>query len=244
MNVAMILAGGVGKRLSSITPKQFIHVMGKPILIYTLETFQQNKEIDAIQIVCLPNYQRKLWELVEEYHLTKVQWIVDSGETYQDSVIQGIKGLLNVCQEDDIVLIHFGVGAFVSEDEINDSIKVCHRNGNGIAATPCVLCLCQKDGELSSVVGIDREQMMGLASPQTFRFDLLCKMYRRAEQEHILDKIDPHTTSLMFALGIRIYFSKSSQRNIKITTREDLELFEGYVYARQKKGLKQKETGL
>lgn len=235
MNIAMILAGGSGKRMGSELPKQFIQVMGKPILIYTLETFQQNKEVDAIQVVCLPKYQAQLWELIEKYHLTKVRWIVDSGETYQDSVIQGIKGLSGICQEKDIVLIHFGVSAFVGNDEINDSIEVCRRHGNGIAATPCVLCLCRKDGESSSVTSVDRELTMGLASPQTFRFGLLCEMYRRAEQEHIFDKIDPHTTSLMFALGVRLFFSKSSQRNIKITTREDLDLFEGYVYAKRQR---------
>lgn len=235
MNVAMILAGGVGKRLGAAIPKQFVKILDKPILIYTLEAFQHNKKIDAIQVVCIPEYQKQLWDWVEEYRLTKVRWVVDSGDTYQGSVIQGIKGLSGICGAEDIVLIHFGVGAFVSEEEIDDSIRVCREHGNGVAATPCVLCLCEKDGEDSSVTGVDRDRTMGLASPQTFRYDLLCEMYKRAEKEKVFEKIDPHTTSLMFELGVRLYFSKSSQRNIKITTQEDLDLFEGYVLARIQK---------
>lgn len=234
MNVAMILAGGIGRRFGSAIPKQFIKVLDKPVIIYTLETFQRDRQIDAVEVVCIPEYRQPLLTWLKEYCLTKVRWVVDSGKTYQDSVINGLRGLSNICKADDIVLIHFGVGAFVSEDEIDDSIKVCREHGNGIAATPCVLCLCEKEGEESSVTGVDREKIIGLASPQTFRYDLLCEMYRRAEEENIFDRIDPHTTSLMFALGIRIYFSKSSQRNIKITTREDLELFEGYELAKRK----------
>ena len=235
MNVAMILAGGVGKRLGAAIPKQFIKILDKPILIYTLEAFQHDKQIDAIQVVCIPEYQKQLWDWVKEYRLTKVRWVVDSGDTYQESVIQGIKGLSGICGSNDIVLIHFGVGAFVSEEEIDDSIRVCREHGNGVAATPCVLCLCEKDGEESSVIGVDRDRTVGLASPQTFQYDLLCEMYRRAEKENVFERIDPHTTSLMFELGVRLYFSKSSQRNIKITTQEDLELFEGYVLARIQK---------
>ena len=235
MNVAMILSGGVGVRMGGGLPKQFIEVLGKPVLAYTLDKFEASPHIDWIEVVCIPAYKERLQQIVARYGFRKVRLVVDSGETYQESVVNGLTALREHCKPEDNVLIHFGVSPFVSEDEIADSLEVCSKYGNAVACTPCYLCLCHKDDEVSSCTSIDRDMTMGLNSPQTFRFAVLCQLYEEGERRGLLERIEPHTTSLMFSLNERLYFSKSSQRNIKITTREDLELFEGYVLLQNKR---------
>ena len=242
MNVAMILAGGVGSRVGAAIPKQFIQVQGKPILIHTLEVFQADEAIDAIELVCIQSHMDVIWDMVRQYGITKVRWVCTGGATYQDSVLNGLRNLEPHCQDDDIVLIHFGVSPFVDQEIIDDSIAVCRAHGNAISSNPCVLCMCAKDPEDASrsTEGLDRETLMGLNSPQTFRMDYLRELYAEGLEKNVKDTlVDPHTTTLMFALGRTLYFSKSSQANIKITTKEDIALFEGFLLAKQ---LRQQQT--
>ena len=236
MNAAMILAGGVGSRVGASVPKQFIPVQGKPILMHTLEVFQRDRQVDAIEIVCIQSHMDVIWDMVHQYGITKVRWICQGGDTYQDSVLNGLRNLEQHCKGDDIVLIHFGVSPFVTEEIIDDSIAVCQTHGNAIASDPCVLCMCRKNpgNPAYSTEGLDRETLMGLNSPQAFRMDYLKALYAEGFEKDIWDQLDdPHTTTLMLALGRELYFSKSTQANIKITTKEDVELFEGFVLARQ-----------
>lgn len=236
MNVAMVLAGGVGSRVGAPIPKQFIEVAGKPILIHTLEVFQSNELVDAIEIVCIQSHMDVIWDMVKKYGISKVRWVCQGGATYQDSVLNGLRYLESRCEDDDIVLIHFGVSPFVTKEIIDDSIRVCEAHGNGLACDPCVLCICRKnpDNPAFSTEGLDRETLMGINSPQTFRLRYLRELYEEGFRRDIWDELDdPHTSTLMLALGRELYFSKSTQANIKITTKEDVELFEGFLLARQ-----------
>lgn len=229
MNIAIILAGGVGSRCGKDKPKQFIEILGKPILVYTIETFQKHMEIDAIEIVCIEQYMEYLEELITKYHLSKVKWITKGGTTFQDSVINGVFHLQNKVGIDDIVLIHYGASPFVSEDIITDGIRVCKEKGNSTSATPCYLLVGNNEEGLQSTQWIDRDKIMQLNSPQCFKFGYVYQLYQEAIEKGILTQVEPHTTSLMYKMGRTIYFSKGNQTNIKITTKEDLELFEGYV---------------
>lgn len=248
MNIALILAGGVGARVGANLPKQFIPVQGKPIIIHTLELFQEDPEIDAIEIVCIQSHMDTIWDMVKTYGITKVRWICTGGSTFQDSVINGLQNLKPHCADDDIILIHFAVSPFVDQETINDSIAVCQTRGNGIASNPCFLCMSVKDPDdpTQSRVGMDRDQLMGLNGPQTFRFGYLQALYAEGIQKGVMDHLtDPHTTTLMLELGHPIYFSKSNQTNIKITTKEDIALFEGYLMAKQlreQRQIKEDET--
>ena len=236
MNIAMILAGGVGSRLGAAIPKQFIPVRGKPIIIHTLELFQNDPEIDAIEIVCIRSHMDTIREMTAQYGITKLRWVCEGGSSYQESVINGMNYLDPYCSDEDIVLIHFAVSPFVDEEIINDSIAVCKAHGNGISTNDSVLCLCTKDPQHPerSALGVDRSQVMGLNAPQTFRYGYLKALYAEGMEEDVMDKLaDPHTTTLMLELGHPIYFSKSNQTNIKITTKEDLLLFEGYLLAKE-----------
>ena len=227
MNIAIILAGGIGSRVGEETPKQFIEVLGKPIIAYTIEKFQNHREIDAIEVVCLDAYKEKCIELCSKY--TKVKWIVSGGKDFQHSVLNGINELNGKLEEDDNVLIHYAASPFVENEIISDAIKVCDEKGNATSATPFFLLAGSNDDGIKSTKWIDRDKVMGLNVPHVYKFAYITGLYRRAVEQKLLDKVEPHTTSLMYALGETIYFSKGNQTNIKITTKEDVKLFEGYV---------------
>lgn len=237
MNIALVLAGGAGTRMMSRTPKQFIEVCGKPLIIYTLDHFERHPEIDAIIVVCINSHIEHTESLINHYNLKKVKWIVPGGATFNESVLNGISFLKDKCEDDDIIMIHMSVAPFIEEDIISDSISVCKEHGNAISANPCLLCMAEKTTENYSDEGVLRETLMGLNTPQSFVFKEIYDAYRRAVDENFLNTIEPHTTSLMYKLGKRLFFSKGSQCNIKITTSEDLDLFKGYVLLNHQKDL-------
>lgn len=235
MNIAIILAGGTGTRVGSNIPKQFIEVMGKPILAYTLETFQNDEAIDAIEIVCHKDWFEETKRIVETYGFSKTKWITEGGSTFQGSTMRGIYNLKGKLAPEDIVVISFGVSPMTTADIINDSIRVCKEHGNAISAEDSVLCTCIKDDEYSSTTNLIRETIKGFSNPWTFKFGELCESYEEAEKRGILEDLEPHTTSVYFALGKRIWFSKSNGHNFKITTKEDLERFEGLLLLKNKR---------
>lgn len=236
MNIGIILAGGVGSRVGAEKPKQFLEVFGKPVIVYTIEAFQKHTEIDAIEVVCLESYRERLEEMIHTYHLSKVKWITDGGKTFQESVSRGISNLRGKISPEDIVIVHYGASPFVSEDIISDGIRVAARKGNATSATPCFLLMGSNDDGKKSSKWVDRDKLMQLNSPQCFRFGYIEDLYRRAKEEGVLETVEPHTTSLMYYFGDTIYFSKGNQTNIKITTKEDLELFKGYVLLQESYG--------
>lgn len=233
MNTAIILAGGKGTRVNAGIPKQFVEIFGKPVLIYTIEKFQNHPGIDSIEIVCVENYIDRLKKMVKQYNLSKVQWIVKGGMDFQHSVINGVLNLYGKISPKDIVLIHYAASPFVSADIISDGIRVAKEKGNSTSATPCFLLTGTNDDGKQSTQWIDRDKIMQLNSPQCFRYEYVYQLYQDAMNKNLLDKVEPHTTSLMYLLGHTIYFSKGNQTNIKITTKEDLDLFEGYVLMMQ-----------
>ncbi len=235
MNIAMILAGGTGTRVGANIPKQFIEVMGKPILAYTLEIFQNDREIDAIEVVCHKDWLDEVKRIGTTYGISKIKWITVGGATFQESVINGVENLSGKVSEEDIVVISFGVSPMTSEDVINDSIRVCKQHGNAIASEDIVLCTCIKDDEYSTTQNLIRETIKGFSNPWTFKYGELREAYKTAADMGILDKVEPHTTSVYLALGKRLWFSKSASTNIKITTKDDLDIFEGYLLLREKR---------
>jgi 2-C-methyl-D-erythritol 4-phosphate cytidylyltransferase len=235
MNVAIILAGGTGSRIGAGRPKQFIEILGKPILAYTLEIFQKNTNIDAIEIVCHKDWVDEIKEIVNRYGITKTKWYAPGGETYQESFMNGVFNLKDKISDNDLVISSFGVSPMTTDEEIDDSIRVAEIHGNAIASQDIPLCTCIKDDEESSTQSILRENLKGFANPWTFRYGELCEAYEEGFRRDILKDLEPHTTSLYFALGKTIYFSKASNYNCKITYKEDLEYFEGLMLLRSLK---------
>ena len=235
MITAMILAGGVGSRVGAERPKQFVEVCGKPILAYTIEIYQKNPQVEAIEIVCHADWIDYLKEMIENYDLSKVKWITHGGETFQKSVINGMEYLKDKLDVDDIVMIHYGAAPFSSQQIVTDGIKVCQEHGMSVSCTPCFQLMGSDDGNGESKRWINRDKQVQICCPQSFKYDYLADIYKRAEEKGLLETVEPHTTSLMYALGDTIYQSYGNQTNIKITTKEDLELFEGYVLLQEKR---------
>lgn len=229
MNIGVILAGGTGTRVGAGIPKQFIMIQGKPILAYTLEIFQNNENIDAIEIVCHKDWLEEVESICIKYKISKKKWICIGGETFQESTINGIFNLKEKVEDDDIVVISFGVSPMTPQKDINDSIRICKAHGNAIASVDIDLCTCIKDDEYSTTQNMMRETLKGFANPWTFKFGELCRTYEEAVKKGILNELDPHTTSLYLALGKRLWFSQSTSMQCKITRKSDLDMFEGYL---------------
>lgn len=234
MNIPIILAGGVGSRVGADKPKQFVEVLGKPVIVYTIEAFQKHPEIDKIEVVCIEEYMDYLKELIQKYNLDKVKWITKGGKDFQHSVINGVNNLKDKINDDDIVLVHYAASPFITDDIITDAIRVCKLKENSCPAMSSVLLLGDNNGEKSSN-WINRDKVMLLNSPQCFKYSYITQLYDEAIEKDLLDKVEPHTTTLMFLMNRDVYFSKSSQTNIKITNKEDLDLFEGYVRMKEAK---------
>lgn len=240
MNIAVILAGGVGSRVGADRPKQFIEVLGKPVLYYTIEVFQKHPEIDAIEVVCHKSWKDYLKKMVVEYSLDKVKWVTDGGDIFQESVLNGVNYLEDKISRDDIIMVHFGASPFITEDIISDCIRVCEKKGNAISTIDYFLLSGVKhslksvdDPENFTEEYIDRDTVACMNSPHAFKYGFIKDMYAEAIETGVINEVEPHTTTLMYKMGKRIYFAKGSQTNVKITRKEDLELFEGYVMQKQ-----------
>lgn len=232
MITVMILAGGVGSRVGAGRPKQFVEVLDKPVLAYTIEIFERNPQIDKIEIVCHKDWKEYLTNMVQKYNYRKVKWIVDGGNTFQDSVMNGIECLKNKIDMNDYVMIQYGAAPFTSDKIVDDVIRVMREKGSAVTATPCYQLIGSNDENATSKTWVDRDKYIQIACPYGFRFEYLLSIYKRAEEQGLIEKIEPHTTSLMYALGDTLYQAYGDQTNIKITTQEDLEMFEGYVLMR------------
>ena len=231
MNYVMIIAGGVGSRLGASVPKQFVEVLGKPVIAYTMEHFQKHPEIDAIELVCVDGYQEHLKAITEKYGITKLLKIVKGGSEYERSIMNGVAGLEGIAKPDDLVIIHWAASPFLSEELITDNIRVCKEMGNAITACYSYLLYGSNDGDCAKKA-INRDSFMTLSAPQSFLYKNIVDLYKQVEEKHLFETIDErHTTVFMSELGIPLYFSKGSHTNIKITTKEDLDLFLGYLLA-------------
>ena len=235
MITAMILAGGIGSRVGADRPKQFVEVLNKPVLAYTIEILQRNPQIEAIEIVCHKSWKNYLTEMIEKYRMAKVRWIADGGDTFQESVINGVNYLRDKIDEQDYVLIQYGSAPFTSDKIVNDVIRVMKEKESAVTATPCYQLMGSNDENGTSKNWVDRDKYIQVACPYGFRYAYLLDIYKRAAEEGLIKKIEPHTTSLMYALGDILYQAYGDQTNIKITTKEDLDMFEGYVLMQEKR---------
>lgn len=229
MNIAVILAGGTGTRVGADIPKQFIKIQGKPILAYTLEIFQKNANIDAIEVVCHKDWLDEVESICKKYEITKKKWLCIGGTSFQESTMNAIFNLKGRIDNNDIVVISFGVSPMTPNEDIDDSIRVCQIHGNAIASVEIDLCTCVKDDEYSTTQNLLRETLKGFANPWTFKFGEVCDAYEQAIALGILNDLEPHTTSLYLALGKRLWFSQSTAIQCKITNKGDLNVFEGQL---------------
>jgi 2-C-methyl-D-erythritol 4-phosphate cytidylyltransferase len=232
MTYAILIAGGVGNRLGAGIPKQFVEVLGRPVIAYTMSVLEKCSDIDKIELVCVDGYQEKLQKIADDNDITKVFKIVTGGKEYENSIMNGVAGLTGIAKPDDVVMIHWAASPFVTDEILKDNIRVCMEKGNAMSACPAYLLYGSNDGEQSNR-NINRDTLKILAAPQSFLYKNIVELYEQVEKNNLFEHVEAHTTAFMTALGIPIYFSKGSQTNIKITTKEDLELFKGYLLAQE-----------
>ena len=229
MNTAIIIAGGAGHRMGQDIPKQFINVYDKPVLIYTLEGFQKHPQIDAIEAVCLDGWHDVLRAYAQQFGITKLRWIVSGGETGQESIRNGVFHLEGKCAEDDIIIIHDGIRPLVDETVLTDVILKAQQYGNAVTALPYNEQIFVADDEISTVRYIPRETLRRVATPQAYRFGKLDWAYHEAYEKKIGIYGSAYTNTMMVELGERLYFAAGSDKNIKLTTKDDLEMFKAYL---------------
>ena len=240
MNVAIIIAGGSGKRTGQDIPKQFININDKPILIYTLEGFQKHPEIDAIEVVCLDGWENLLRAYAKQYGITKLRWIVPGGASGQESIRNGVFHLKDICQDDDIAIIHDGIRPMIDEEVLSDVIVTCQKYGNGVTSLPYNEQIFHIDpaDETTTTEYIPRETLRRVMTPQAYRYGKLYWAYEKAFREDIGIHGSSYTNTMMVDLGERLHFAKGSNRNIKITTVEDFELFRALLTLKKSNALK------
>lgn len=235
-NYALLTAGGIGSRMHLNIPKQFICVNDKPIIIYTLERFQNHPNIDGICVVCLPEWKDTLKTYAKQFHISKLKWVADGGANGQASIVSGVHTLEKDIDPDDIVVISDGNRPFVSQDIISDAIVQCKKYGSAVSHTPSVEAMYVKDDttdEISSGQSLysntllDRSKLIKAQTPNAFPLKKLLWAYSEAEKRGITDSVASCT--LMTELGERVYFSLGSPLNFKITTQDDLALFKAMI---------------
>ena len=229
MNVAVIIAGGSGSRMGQDIPKQFINVYDKPILIYTLEGFQKHPLIDAIEVVCIDGWQDVLWAYSKQFNINKLKWIVDGGDSGQESIRNGVYNLEGILNGDDIVIIHDGIRPLVDETVLTDVIMKCKKYGNAVTSLPYNEQIFVVDDEKSTIKFIPRETLRRVSTPQAYYFAKLDEKYHEAFEKEIGIYGSHYTNTMMVELGERLYFAKGSDKNIKLTTKDDLEMFKAYL---------------
>lgn len=232
MNYVVIFAGGVGSRMGSKTPKQFLKVKEKPIIIHTIEKFHMHSSIDGVIVVCKREYIDYCKELIDKYRLNKVYDVICGGKTGQLSIYNGVEFLYrNVSQNpsNDIVLIHDGVRPIINEHLISKSIECTMKNGNSIAVSKAVETVIKVDSYGNIIETVDRSICRNAKAPQCFYLKDLWEIHEKALKDQKIDMIDSAT--LMSEYGYKLYTTECNAENIKITTPIDYYMFRGMYEA-------------
>jgi 2-C-methyl-D-erythritol 4-phosphate cytidylyltransferase len=230
MNIALIIAGGVGARMHQEIPKQFINVHDKPVIIYTLEVFQKHPQIDAIEVVCLDGWHDVLKAYARQFRISKLENVVSGGETGQDSIRNGLYDISERYHgDDDIVLIHDSIRPLVSHEVISDNIRVCREKGNATVVIPCTSVMLKTEDFVVSNDQIPRDNLKITQTPQSFFLKELLAVHAEAIKKDLLPSIA--SCALYIEMGHPVYFSKGSEKNIKITTTDDIEIFSALLQA-------------
>ena len=229
MATAIIIAGGSGTRMGQDIPKLFINVYDKPVLIYTLEGFQKHPMIDSIEVVCLDGWQNVVKAYAKQFNIDKLRWIVPGGKTSQESIRNGVYNLENEVDAEEIVIIHDGIRPLVDESVLTDVILKAAEYGNAVSSQPYNEQIFIIDDEISTTRYIPRETLRRVSTPQAYKFGLLDSKYHEAFERKIGIYGSSYANTMMVELGVRLYFAAGSDKNVKLTTKDDLEMFKAYL---------------
>ena len=232
MNIALLTAGGTGNRMGQDIPKQFMPIDNKPVIIYTMESFQRHPEIDAICIICLKGWEVVLQSYANQYNISKLKWIFEGGESNQDSIYNGLKGLKEAgCSDDDIILVQDGVRPLVSKDIITNNIRVCEKYGYAVTGLLCKEAIMEKVGDVVHEIEIPREKLVRTQTPHTYKLGILMNAHIKAMEKGVINTVASCT--LMAALGVtdQHLVEGSEMNGLKLTRPQDVELFKALLHS-------------
>jgi len=235
-NIGLIIAGGSGNRMHQDIPKQFLTVNERPVIVYTLEAFQNHPEIDAIAVVCIEGWDQVLWAYAKQFNISKLKVVVPGGKNGQDSIRNGVYALEKEFDKNDVVLIHDAIRPMVSPEIISDCIRVTREFGNAITVIPCAEAMLETVDGISSVGSYPRDRLKRTQTPQGFKIGDICDLHRRALEAGITNSVASCT--LKIEMGEKVYFSLGSEKNIKLTTVEDIDIFKALLAAKRSDWLK------
>ena len=235
-NIALIIAGGVGNRMHQDIPKQFLSINEKPVIIYTLEAFQNHSEIDAIAVVCIKGWENMLSAYASQFNITKLHHIIPGGKNGQDSIRNGVYELEKHYGADDFVMIHDAIRPMLPTEIISKNLEVARTFGNAITVIPCAEAMLTTEDGIESTGSYPRDKLKRTQTPQTFRLKDICSLHRRALDVGITNSVASCT--LMVELGEKVYFSPGSEKNIKLTTVEDIDIFKALLAVKRADWLK------
>lgn len=238
MNYALIIAGGSGNRMGQDIPKQFMHVDNCPIIVHTMKCFQQHPDINGIAVVCLKGWETVLQSYANQFMIDKLKWIFPGGATGMESIHNGIYGLKEAgCDDDDLVLVHDSVRPLLSQDIISSNIAVCQAYGYAITGIQCREAILESDDGFSTETSIPRDKLIRTQTPQTFRLKNIIAAHEEAKEKGITNSVASCT--LMAELGGRtMHIVPGSEKNIKVTTVEDLEMIKALMHVHKEDWLK------
>lgn len=237
MNIALLTAAGSGTRMHQDIPKQFIHVDNKPVIIHTMEAFQKHPSIDAIIVVTMNSWAEVLKAYAKQFNITKLKWVVNGGKTGQESIWNGLSVLKSELSDDDVVMVHDGNRPLISSEIISDSLATYREYGNAVAVIPCTEVVFESEDGISSCVSTEREKLFRTQTPHTYKIGDLYDAHLEAQKRGLTNTAA--SCMLMKELGRMSYFSKGSEENIKITTVEDLKIFEALLHTRKASWIKE-----
>ncbi len=236
MNIALIIAGGTGNRMGQDIPKQFINVYDKPVIIYTLEAFQKHPNIDEIYVVCLSGWHDILRAYAKQFEISKLKDIFNGGSSAQESIRNGVMSIK--AKDDDIVIIHDGVRPLVDDSVLSDVIAKTAAYGNAVTSMPYNEQIFVKTDEETTKNYIPRDTLRRVSTPQGYKYSKLVWAYKKAFEENIGIGTSSYTNTMMVDLGETLHFASGSDRNIKLTTKDNLEIFKAYLKMEKDEWLK------
>ena len=222
---AIIAAGGQGKRIEGNLPKQFLMLKDKPILAHTVDKFEKCELIDEIILIVPEGYLEYCSQkVVDKYGFKKVRKVVCGGKERQDSVYSGLKACPN---NTPIVVIHDGVRPLISPDKISESVKICQeKKSAGVVLAVPVKETVKRVEQSNIITTLDREKLWLTQTPQTFEYKLILDAHEKAKENDFMGTDD---SALVERLGYEVTILEGDYRNIKITTKEDLQVAEKFL---------------
>ena len=239
MNIALIIAGGSGNRMGQDIPKQFLHIDGAPVIIWTMKAFEIHPDIDSIAVVCLKGWETVLKSYANQYGITKLKWIFPGGKTGMESIHNGIFGLREAGVSDDaLVLIHDSVRPLLSQEIISSNIAICNAYDYAITGIQCREAILESDDGFTSNTSIPREQLIRTQTPQTFKLGIIIKAHEEAKEKNITNSVSSCTLIAALGTSRTMHIVPGSEKNIKITTIEDIEILKALMHSSKETWMK------